>query len=97
VRLGIEALFGSRVGAGEGSNRVGGVHDAMNQQAQALLATRTVAVRSPNGETEYWLTDQVFAEGDTLTRNGHVLTVAEVVQPSRSGSHLTVRLTYADG
>jgi hypothetical protein len=41
----------------------------MNEQAQALLATRTVAVRLPSGESEYWLTDRVFSEGDTYTRN----------------------------
>jgi hypothetical protein len=75
-----------------------GVYDAMNQQAQALLATRTVVVRLPNGDTEYWLTDHVFIEGDKYERHGNVWEVADVLPPSRNGgSYLTVRLAERDG
>ena len=65
----------------------------MNQQANALLATRTVVVRLPNGETEYWLTDHVFVDGETFERDGNLWEVANVLPPSLSGgSYLTVRL-----
>jgi hypothetical protein len=69
----------------------------MHAQAQGLLATRTVIVRLPNGETEYWLTDHVFVEGDTYERHGNVWKVADVLPPSRSGTYLTVRLAKRDG
>jgi hypothetical protein len=55
-------------------------------------------VRLPNGETEYWLTDQVFVEGETYARHGKVWEVAHVLPPSRNGgSYLTVRLAERDG
>ena len=70
----------------------------MNQQAQALLATRTVVVRFPNGETEYWLTDRVFVEGESCVRNGNVWEVVDVLPPGRNGgNYLTVRLAEGDG
>jgi hypothetical protein len=97
VRLGVEALFGFRASVGEWSTVPKGC-DAMSQQAQALLATRTVVVRFPNGETEYWLTDRVFVEGETYVRNGNVWEVADVLPPSRNGgNYLTVRLAEGDG
>jgi hypothetical protein len=68
----------------------------MNEQAQALLATRTVAVRLPSGESEYWLTDRVFNQGDTYTRHGKKWEIAEVMPPGRNGHHyVVVRLTEA--
>jgi hypothetical protein len=71
--------------------------DAMREQLQDRLAYRTVAVRLPNGETEYWLTDQVFAAGDRYKRNGHTWEVTDVLPPTRNGrSHLTVRLSEGD-
>jgi hypothetical protein len=70
----------------------------MNAQAQALLATRTVIVRLPNGDTEYWLTDHVFVEGDTYERYGNVWEVARVLPPNRNGGrYLTVQLAKRDG
>lgn len=68
----------------------------MGEHAQELLATRTVAVRLPNGETQYWLTDQVFEVGDKLRRSGRVWEVAEVLPPGRDGSYLTVRLAEGE-
>ena len=56
------------------------------------MATRTVAVSFPDGEKEYWLTDQMFAIGETISRNGHEWTVAAVLDPAHTGSHLAVRL-----
>ena len=70
----------------------------MGEHAQELLATRTVAIRLPNGETQYWLTDQVFVAGDKLRRNNQVWEVADVLPPSRNGgSYLVVRLAEEDG
>lgn len=67
----------------------------MNEQIRDALATRTVAVRLPDGDTQYWLTDQVFVEGDTLRRNGHAWVVADVLDHKRSGGYLTVKLREA--
>lgn len=65
----------------------------MNDQAQALLAARTVVVRLQNGESEYWLTDRVFSQGDTYTRNGDVWEVVDILPPSGDGhDYLIVRL-----
>jgi hypothetical protein len=69
----------------------------MSEQFQDRLAYRTVAVRLPNGETEYRLTDQTFAAGDRYERNGRAWEVADVLPPTRNGrSHLTVRLSEGD-
>jgi hypothetical protein len=69
----------------------------MIEQLQDRSAYRTVAVRLPNGETEYWLTDQVFAAGDRYERNGRAWEVADVLPPTRNGrSHLTVRLSEGE-
>jgi hypothetical protein len=68
----------------------------MREEIRDRLAMRTVCVRTPSGESEYWLTDQDFAAGDMLRRNGHVWVVADVLQPGSGRSHLTVRLRQAD-
>jgi hypothetical protein len=68
----------------------------MREELQDRLAMRTVCIRTPSGESEYWLTDQDFAAGDTLRRNGNVWIVVDVLQPEGSRSHLTVRLRNAD-
>ena len=65
----------------------------MDEQAQTLLATRTVSVRFPSGETEYWLTDRGFAKGDAYTPHGDVWEVAEVLPRGRNGrEYLIVKL-----
>jgi hypothetical protein len=85
VRLGVEALFGSSAGAGDATAQEGA--HAMNDQAQAVAATRSVAVRFPSGESEYWRSDHVFTEDETLTRHGQVYEVAAVLPPARNGHH----------
>jgi hypothetical protein len=65
----------------------------MHQKADDSRTTRTVTVRLSSGETDYWLTDQVFAVGDTLRHKGRVWVVAEVVQESGNGGYPTVRLS----
>jgi hypothetical protein len=52
----------------------------MRHQAQKSKRTRTVTVRFQGGETAYWLTDQVFAVGDTVMGNGRSWVVSEVLQ-----------------
>lgn len=65
----------------------------MNEETRALLAMRTVAVRLPNGESEFWLTDRVFTEGERYTRHGKEWEVAEVLPPGLNGhEYLVVRL-----
>jgi hypothetical protein len=59
--------------------------------------TRTISVRVPGAETQYWLTDQVFAEGDRLVRNGHTWVVSEILPPSHTGSYLTIVLRKPEG
>jgi hypothetical protein len=67
----------------------------MRIQVRELGRMRTVSVRIPGGETQYWLTDQEFDEGDRLDRNGRTWIVFEVMPPNRSGTHLTVVLREA--
>jgi hypothetical protein len=64
----------------------------MQGQVQEAPMTRTVSVRIPGGETQYWLTDQAFSEGDRLVRNDRAWVVSEVLPPSRSGGYLTIVL-----
>jgi hypothetical protein len=53
--------------------------------------THTVTVRFQGGERAYWLTDQVFAVGDTVMGNGRSWVVSDVLENERDG-HLTIRL-----
>jgi hypothetical protein len=64
----------------------------MAEHLNEVLSTRTVVISFPNGETQYWLTDQAFAAGDTLRRNGNAWVVTEIVEPARSGGYLKVLL-----
>lgn len=38
----------------------------MDERVKELLAHRTVAIRLPRGETEYWLTSQTFVIGESI-------------------------------
>ena len=64
----------------------------MRHQAQKSKRTRTITVRFQGGESAYWLTDQVFAVGDTVMGNGRSWVVSEVLQENESDGHLTIRL-----
>jgi hypothetical protein len=59
----------------------------MSTRARDLLATRTVVVRFPGGSTEYWLTDQVFAAGDKLSRSDGEWVVADVLGADRTDGY----------
>jgi hypothetical protein len=56
------------------------------------VSTRTVVVTFPDGERQYWLTDQVFSSGDTVKRNGRAWVVTDVIDPVRSRGYLKVKL-----
>ena len=60
---------------------------------QLTLHKRTVVVRFPDGQDEYWLTDQAFEVGQLVSRNGDTtLIVSDILDPDRTGTHLTVTL-----
>lgn len=61
-----------------------------------LPLRRTVTVRFPNGETQYWLTDRDFSEGETVVASGSRWTVTEVTLPAFRETHLTVRVREAE-
>jgi hypothetical protein len=67
----------------------------MSTRVSALLATRTVVVRFPGGNTEYWLTDQVFAIGDPLRRSDGEWIVADVLGADRTDGYEAIILRDA--
>jgi hypothetical protein len=66
--------------------------DVMSERANEVLSTRTVVMSFPDGESQYWLTDQVFSVGDTIRRDARSWIVADVLTPARSGGYLKIRL-----
>jgi hypothetical protein len=56
------------------------------------LATRTVAVYFPDGETEYWLTDRALSVGDTIERNGRRFSVSVAAGSREAGEERRVTL-----
>jgi hypothetical protein len=62
----------------------------MNEQVRDLLSTRTVSIRFPDGDTEFWLTDQIFSARQTIASRGREWLVAEVLEPIRGNGHWTV-------
>jgi hypothetical protein len=67
----------------------------MSTRVRDLLSTRTVVVRFPGGNTEYWLTDQVFAAGDPLRRSDGAWVVAEVLGADRTDGYEAIILRDA--
>lgn len=53
----------------------------MSGQAEHVRVPRTVAIRFPDGDMEFWLTDQVFSAGQTIPSNGRDWFVHEVLEP----------------
>jgi hypothetical protein len=68
----------------------------MRDNVKDRLSLRTIVVRYPDGDKQYWLTDETFSRGDELTRNGHTWIVDDVLEPTRSGSHTTMKLREVD-
>jgi hypothetical protein len=69
----------------------------MRKYVTDQLSTRTVVICFPDGETQYWLTDQVFSPGDTLRRNGRAWFVSDVLDSLQTGSYAKIRLRDHDG
>jgi hypothetical protein len=73
-----------------------GATDLESTQVSERLSTPTVAVRYPYGQTEYWVTDRKFAEGDTLPCNGRAWLVKRVRTAAETGDKLLVELGEVD-
>ena len=46
----------------------------------------------PDGETEFWLTEQLFEAGDKITRNGQTWIVTSLGNFNRDGKAMAVML-----
>jgi hypothetical protein len=55
---------------------------------------RTLSIIMPNGRTEYWFTDRVFAVGDRLERDG-VTWIVRSIGSVRDGKHLSATVRAA--
>jgi hypothetical protein len=69
---------------------------AIHEEVQERLSLRTVVVRYPDGDRQYWLTEEAFSIGDELRRNGQTWVVDDVLGPRRSGGYTTVTLRDRD-
>ena len=67
----------------------------MSTRVEELLSTRTVVIRFPAGNTEYWLTDQIFAPGDPLRRSDGEWIVADVLGADRTDGYEAIILRDA--
>jgi hypothetical protein len=68
----------------------------MHEKIEELSSVRTIVVRYPDGRTQFWLTEETFAEGKELRRNGQTWIVQSVLQPEQSNGSATVTLRDAD-
>ena len=57
---------------------------------------RTLSLLFPNGETQFWLTEQMFGVGDRITRDGQTWVITSLGNFNRDGKALAVTLR-ADG
>jgi hypothetical protein len=53
---------------------------------------RTLSLLFPNGETQFWLTEQLFDVGDKITRDGQTWIVTSLGNFDRDGKALAVTL-----
>ena len=60
-----------------------------------VLATRTVIVRFPDGNTQYWLTDRVFTPGEKLYLDRD-WRVSDVLAPSETNGYTAVTVQSSD-
>lgn len=68
----------------------------MSTRVRDLLATRTVVIRFPGGNTEYWLTDRIFAQGDRLSRSDGEWIVADVLGAERTDGYEAIIVRGAE-
>ena len=57
---------------------------------------RTLSLLFPEGKTEFWLTEQAFAVGDTLIRNARVWVVTSLGNFNREGKAMAITLRLDD-
>ena len=57
---------------------------------------RTLSLRFPEGDTEFWLTEQAFAVGDTLIHNARVWMVTGLGDFNKAGKEMTIMLRLDD-
>ena len=53
---------------------------------------RTLSLLFPNGDTQFWLTDEMFDVGDRITRDGHTWVITGLGNFNRDGKALAVTL-----
>jgi hypothetical protein len=53
---------------------------------------RTPSLLFPNGETQFWLTEQVFEVGDRIVRDGQTWVMTSLGNFNRDGKALAVTL-----
>lgn len=51
---------------------------------------RTLSLLFPNGETQFWLTEQLFDVGDKISRDGQTWIVTSLGNFNRDGKALAV-------
>ena len=68
----------------------------MGTNGEITLDTRVVAVRVPDGDTEYWLTDAEFELGDTVWCKGRRWVVAKLLSARETGTHVRLHLREPD-
>jgi hypothetical protein len=53
---------------------------------------RTLSLLFPNGDTQFWLTEQMFDVGDKITRDGQTWVITSLGNFNRDGKALAVTL-----
>jgi hypothetical protein len=61
------------------------------------MASGSVVVRFPNGDSEYRLTQKVPEVGDALKANGDTWVVTEVTEDRDGSAVVTLRASASDG
>jgi hypothetical protein len=57
---------------------------------------RTLSLLFPNGETQFWLTEQSFEVGDRITRDGQTWVITSLGNFNRDGKALAATLRADD-
>ena len=58
---------------------------------------RTLSLLFPNGETQFWLTEEMFEVGDRITRDGQTWVITSLGNFNRDGKALAVTLRTDGG
>ena len=57
---------------------------------------RTLSLLFPNGETQFWLTEQLFDVGDKIIRDGQTWVVTSLGNFNRDGKAMAVTVRLDD-